>query len=94
MSTREFILADITRHPTDWFIECPKCGSIVNAKYAFSLAPTLGVEILPHFYCHCARYQIMNPRPAKLYSAQTTFVICSFFFALLVRMTIFVLRKK
>lgn len=63
---KDFVLTDIERNPLAWEMRCPKCGSVVNGKYALGLAPILGSSILPYFYCHCTRFQTMEPRPIQL----------------------------
>jgi len=92
MDSQNSVLRDIERNPTAWVIECPKCGSLVNAKYMLALGPMLGVAILPHFYCHCSRFQVMNPRPAKLASSQTVIILYSFMVTVLTKMINYILR--
>ena len=94
MNNNSLILRDIEKNPLEWLIECPKCRSMVNAKYALALAPTLGATyILPHFYCHCTRFQIMEPRPAKLVSFQIIVIVYAFIIILISKMINYVLRK-
>lgn len=94
MNPKQLILQDIEKHSLDWSIECPKCGSLVNAKYALALAPTLGVTILPHFYCHCSRFQVMDPKPNKLFSLQLLVILYSFSLVVLGRIVNLVLRQR
>ena len=60
------ILLDIERNPLAWKVECPKCGSSVNLKYALALSPILKTAILPQFYCPCTRFQEMELLPISL----------------------------
>jgi len=60
------ILLDIEKNPLAWKAECPRCGSAVNMKYVLALSPILGVTILPHFYCPCTRFQVMELIPVEL----------------------------
>ena len=87
--TNSALLRDIEAHPTCWVLECPKCGSLVNAQYALALSPILGATTLPHFYCPCGRFQIMSPRPSKVASRQTLLVL----YSLLVTLTNYSLRR-
>jgi C4-type Zn-finger protein len=88
------IMNDIEKHPLDWVMECPKCGSTVNARYALSIAPYIGVAILPYFYCHCTRFQTMIPRPSKVASRQTVITCGSFTSSVLMRMINYILRRN
>lgn len=95
MVSKEFILNDIEKHPLAWVLECPKCGSTVNAKFALALSPELGLTyILPYFYCHCNRFQLMEPRPIKLMSYQVILITISFFHLVLTGMTNYILKRQ
>ncbi len=93
MIENNVIIRDIERNPLRWKMECPKCGSFVSAKYALALAPVLGVKILPHWYCHCTRFQVMNLVPSKLSSFQVIVAFYSFINAILAKIINCALRR-
>ena len=93
MAATSVILRDIQKNPLQWKLECPLCSSFISAKYALALAPILGIDILPYFYCHCTRFQVMEPRPAKLVSFQIVVVFYTFITAVLTSMVRYVLRR-
>lgn len=78
MSKRTVVLKDVERSPLPWKLLCPRCGSSVSAKYMLDLSPMLGIAILPHFYCPCARFQIMKLVPVRLVSFQGLLISYAF----------------
>jgi len=94
MDGSSIILRDIERSSLDWKLVCPKCGSFVSAKYALALAPILGVTILPYFYCHCTRFQVMEPQPSQLTFHRIVIILYTFTTVLLASMVNYILHKS
>ena len=95
MGVQTLVQNDMERNPIAWVLECPRCGSLVNLKYALTLAPTIGLpRLLPCFYCPCSRFQVMTLRPARVSSCQALFLVGFFFAVLLSHMTEYVLRGR
>lgn len=90
MDVEKYILDNVNNNQLSWILECPKCGAMVNAKYAIELTNTKKENIIQYYYCPCNRYQIMELCPAKIMSYQTIILIYVFIKKLCRNMTKYV----